>query len=142
LVIASIIVIHLILAATFLIYRPDQAPIDRGYGQLVVVIQLLGATPAAGRSRLFADIARAFPQLDIGSLPSGAAPAADGSDGLNLRSLQRRLGSNYRIFALPHEQGIQKVGIALPDGAMISTNFMADERQRLCVPKTLFELMT
>jgi hypothetical protein len=36
-VIASIIVIHLILAATFLIYRPDQAPIDRGYGQLVVV---------------------------------------------------------------------------------------------------------
>ena len=68
LVVASIIAIHLILTATFLVYRPDQAPIERGNGQLAAVVQLLGAAPAVGRPRLFADIARAFPQLDIGSL--------------------------------------------------------------------------
>jgi signal transduction histidine kinase len=130
LVVASIITIHLILTATFLVYRPDQAAIDRGNGQLAAVLQLLDGAPAAGRPRLFADIARAFPQLDIESLPPSPAPAADEPDGLNLRSLHRRLGSNYRIFSLPHKTDIHKVGIVLPDGAMISARLMADERQR------------
>jgi signal transduction histidine kinase len=130
LVVASIIAIHLILAATFLVYRPDQAPIDRGNGQLAAVVQLLGAAPAAGRPRLVADIARAFPQLDIGSLSRGPAPVPDEPDGLSLRSLHRRLGSNYRIVSLPPEKDIHKVGIVLPDGAMISAKLTADERQR------------
>jgi signal transduction histidine kinase len=130
LVVASIIAIHLILTATFLVYRPDQAPIERGNGQLAAVVQLLGAAPAVGRPRLFADIARAFPQLDIGSLLPGSAPAPDEPDGLSLRSLHRRLGSNYRIFSLPPEKDIHKIGIVLPDGAMISAKLTADERQR------------
>jgi signal transduction histidine kinase len=130
LVVASIIAIHLILAATFLVYRPDQAPIDRGNSQLAAVVQLLGAAPAVGRPRLFADITRAFPQLDIGSLLPGPAPVADEPDGVSLRSLHRRLGSNYRIFSFPPEKGIQKVGIVLPDGATISAKLTADERQR------------
>jgi hypothetical protein len=58
LVVASIITIHLILTATFLVYRPDQAAIERGNGQLAAVLQLLDGAPAAGRPRLFADIAR------------------------------------------------------------------------------------
>jgi two-component sensor histidine kinase len=104
LVVASIIAIHLILTATFLIYRPDQPPFDRGQGQLVAVVQLLGAAPAVERPRLFADVARAFPQLDIGSLPPGPAPAADEPDGLNPRSLHRRLGNNYRFLSLPPQE--------------------------------------
>ena len=130
LVVASIIAIHLILTATFLVYRPDQAPIERGNGQLAAVVQLLGAAPAAGRPRLVADIARAFPQLDIGSFSWGPAPVPDEPDGLSLRSLHRRLGSNYRIFSLPPEKDIHKIGIVLPDGAMISAKLTADERQR------------
>jgi signal transduction histidine kinase len=130
LVVTSIVAIHLILTTTFLIYRPDQAPIDRGHGELVAVVQLLGAAPTAERPRLFADIARAFPQLDIGSLPPGPAPAANEPAGFELRSLHRRLGSNYRIFSLPHEQDAHKVGIALPDDAMISAKLLPDQRQR------------
>jgi signal transduction histidine kinase len=130
LVVASIVAIHLILAATFLVYRPDQAPIDRGNSQLAAVVQLLGAAPAVGRPRLFADIASAFPQLDIASRLPGPAPVADEPDGLGLRSLHRRLGSTYRIFSLPPEKGIQKVGIVLPDGATISAKLTADERPR------------
>jgi signal transduction histidine kinase len=130
LVVASIMAIHLILAATFLVYRPDQAPIERGNSQLAAVAQLLGAAPATGRPRLFADIARAFPQLDIAGLLPGPGPVADEPDGLSLRSLHRRLGSNYRIFSLPAGKGIQKVGIVLPDGATISAKLTADERPR------------
>ena len=65
---------------------------------------MLGAAPAAERPRLFADIARAFPQLDIESLASRAPlPRRDEPDGLDLRSLHRRLGSSYRIFSLAHD---------------------------------------
>jgi signal transduction histidine kinase len=132
LVVASIIASHLILTATFLIHRPDQLdpPIDRGNSQLAAVVQLLGAAPAIGRPQLFADITRAFPQLDVGSLPPGYVPAADEPDDLSLRTLRRRLAGNYRIFSLPHAEDTRKVGIALPDGAVISAKLPPDERRR------------
>ena len=131
LVVASIIAIHLILTAAILIHRPDQLapPFEHGHSQLVPVVQLLGAAPAAGRPALFADIARAFPQLGVDSLPAGPAPAVDELDSFNLRSLHRRLGRSYRIFSLAHDEDIHKIGIVLPDGAMISARLPPDERE-------------
>jgi signal transduction histidine kinase len=132
LVITSIIAIHLILAAIFLVTRPDQPDptIDRGHAQFAAVVQLLGASPAAERPGLFADIARAFPQLAVESLPPGPVPSAGDPEGLDLRSLHRRLDSSYRIFPLVHDQDSHKIGIALPDGAMISARILRDQRQR------------
>jgi signal transduction histidine kinase len=132
LVVASIVAIHLIIAATFLIHRPDQLDPSLGHGhsQLAAVVQLLGAASPAERPRLFAEIARAFPQLDIESLPQDSAPVVNEPDGPNLRSLHRRLGSSYRIFSLAHQEDDRKVGIALPDGAMISAMIPLDQRQR------------
>jgi signal transduction histidine kinase len=132
LVITSIIAIHLILAAIFLVTRPDQPDptIDRGHAQFAAVVQLLGAAPAAERPLLFADIARAFPQLAVESLPPGPVPSAGDPEGLDLRSLHRRLDSSYRIFPLVHDQDSHKIGIALPDGAMISARILRDQRQR------------
>jgi signal transduction histidine kinase len=127
LVVASIIAIHLIITAIFLIHRPDQIEpsIDRGHSQLAAVAQLLGAAPASERPRLFSDIVRTFPQLDLESLSPGATPAAGEADGRILRSLHRRLGNSYRIFALGPEDS-SKVGIALPDGTMISAKILPD----------------
>jgi signal transduction histidine kinase len=132
LVVGSIVAIHLIITATFLIHRPDQLDpsIGHRHSQLAAVVQLLGASPVAGRPRLFADIARAFPQLDIESLAPDSAPATDESDSPSLRSLHRRLGSGYRVFSLAHEEDDRKVAIALPDGAMISANILSDPWQR------------
>jgi signal transduction histidine kinase len=132
LVIASIVAIHLILTTTFLFNRPE-APdftIDRGHAQLAAAVQLLGSAPAADRPRLGTDIARAFPQLDIANLPPGPVPAASDPDGIDLRSLHRRLDSSYRVFPLPHDEDGHRVGIALPDGAMISARLLPDLRQR------------
>ena len=127
LVVASIIAIHLIITATFLIHRPDQVEpsIDRGHSQLAAVAQLLGTASATERPRLFSDITRAFPQLDLENLPPGPVPTASEADGRILRSLHRRLGSGYRIFALGPE-GSRKIGIALPDGAMISAKVVSE----------------
>jgi signal transduction histidine kinase len=128
LVVVSIIAIHLILAATFLIYRPDQLdpPIELGNSQLVAVVQVLGAAPAADRPALFADIARAFPQFHIESLPLDAVHAVNKPDGLNLHTLHRRLSSSYRFFSLAPDDDTPKIGITLPDGATISAKLLPD----------------
>jgi signal transduction histidine kinase len=132
LVIASIVAIHLILTAIFLLNRPEppDPTIDRGHAQLAAAVQLLGSASAAERPRLYVDVARAFPQLDIESLPPGPVPAARDSDRPDLRSLHRRLDSSYRIFPFARDGDTHRVGIALPDGAMISAKILPDLRQR------------
>jgi signal transduction histidine kinase len=135
LVIASIVAIHLILTVIFLINRPDQEPpdpsIDRGHAQFAAAVQLLGAAAPADRPRLMGDLARAFPKLDIEPLPPGPIPTEAGDiEGLDLRSLHRRLDSSYHIFPLANDQKRHKVGIALPDGSMISARVLRDPRPR------------
>jgi HAMP domain-containing protein len=132
LVVASIVAIHLILTATFMLNRPElpDPTIDRGHAQLAAAVQLLGSASAAERPLLYADIARAFPQLDIENLPPGPVPLASDPDRLDLRSLHRRLDSSYRIFLLAQDGDSHRVGIALPDGTMISARLLPDLRQR------------
>jgi len=81
LVVASIFAIHLIFAASFLLHRPDQRgpPTDHGQVEMATLVRLIDAMPAAARPGLFTSLARAFPQLDIASLPSGSAYAANES---------------------------------------------------------------
>jgi signal transduction histidine kinase len=134
LVVASIITIHLILTATFFFHRPDQPDpsANRGHNQLAASIQLLGSAPAPERARLMADIARAFPQLDIRILPPGPIPAATGNpNGPGLHHLHHHLGGNYRVFSVAPASGSEpqdphRVGIALPDGTMVSANVLPD----------------
>lgn len=128
LVVVSIAALHLIITASFLLQRPDQPDpsVDRGHGQLAAAAQLLGAAPAPERPRLSADIARAFPQLGIEILPAGPVPSAAEPDGFNPRGLQRRLGHDYRIFQLANDGSSRKLGVALPDGMMISANILPD----------------
>ncbi|MES2194048.1 MAG: ATP-binding protein [Pseudomonadota bacterium] len=131
LVVASIIAIHLILTTSFLLQRPNRfdPSQDNGRDHLATAVLLLGAAPAAERPRVIADIARAFPQLDIESLPPGSASDSGVSDGLDLRGLHHRLGSDYRIFSLARGPDARGIGIALPDGATISVTMPGDRRQ-------------
>ena len=129
LVVASIVAIHLIITASFLIHRPDQfdpSP-GRGHSQLAAAAQLLSASPQAERARLFDDFARTFPQLDIAILPPGFVPAANDEDSPELHGLRRHLGNSYRIFSLAHGPEGRRVAIALPDGAMISAKIPPEQ---------------
>lgn len=132
LVVTSIVAIHLIITASFLIHRPDQFEPTTGHGhsQLAAAVQLLGTAPQAERTRLLADIARTFPQLDIASLAPGLLPAGSQADDPDLRSLHRQLGNAYRMSGLTHAPDGGKVAIALPDGAMISAKIPPEQWQR------------
>jgi hypothetical protein len=127
LVVVSIAALHLIITASFLLQRPDHPDpsFDRGHGQLVTAVQLLGAAPASERPRLSADIARAFPQFGIEILPAGPVPSAVEPDEFNPRGLRRRLGHDYRIFQIASGEP-RKLGIGLPDGMTISANVLPD----------------
>ncbi|WP_454620494.1 ATP-binding protein [Bradyrhizobium cenepequi] len=130
LVVASIIAIHVIIATIFLLFRPDQSepPGDRGHAQLTSAIQLLGAAAPSERQRLSADINKAFPQLGVESLPPGTTPAAGRLDERELHGLYRRLGGAYRLFPLADDDARiePRIGVVLPDGAMISARLLAD----------------
>lgn len=132
LVVVSVLTLHLIVTASFMIHRPDQPDpsSDRGHAQLAASAQLLGATPASDRPRLIADIARAFPSLGLAILAPGTTPAATEPEGVNLHGLHRRLGKGYQISALPSDGAAHRLGITLPDGAMISANIQPDQRPR------------
>ena len=123
LVVASIVAIHMVFAASFLLHRPDQRPPnDHGHGEMATLVRLIDAAPPAARPGLFASLARAFPQLDIASLPSGSAPAANGSNTFVPRRPDYELGSAYRVFPLGPVGDTHRVGIVLPDGTILSAN--------------------
>jgi signal transduction histidine kinase len=138
LVVASIVALHLMITASFLIHRPDQPDpsTDRRHGQLATAAQLLGMAPASERPRLIADIARAFPQLGIAESEVADHGSAIAPESSWLHAL-RRLGPNYAVFALspagdgpPKEGEIRRIGIRLPDGAMIAANLMPGQSPR------------
>src|ERR1700754_571017 len=100
--VASIVTLHLIITAIFLFHRPDQTEpaFDHGHNEIAASIQLLGAAGPGERPRLLADIRRAFPHLDIETMPSGPAVAADDIPNFEQRMLRRHLGPGYRVVSL------------------------------------------
>jgi signal transduction histidine kinase len=128
LVVVSIVALHTIITAAFLFHRPDQpGPAnDLGPNQLATVARLLGTAAASERPRLMSDVAQAFPYLDIRDVPAASMPAVSDSDTPHLHGIQRRLGPGYRIFPFERGDGGRRIGIALPDGAMISASIATD----------------
>lgn len=94
-VVISIVVIHAILTAVFVLNRPDPRTetVRLGPGELTALIQMLGNAPRSERPALIAIMTRAYPQFDIAILgpevklisppgPRGGPPGpGDGSPG-------------------------------------------------------------
>ncbi|QIO32079.1 ATP-binding protein [Bradyrhizobium sp. 1(2017)] len=121
LVVASIVALHLILTASFLIGRPDRAepPPDSAH-QLADAALLLNGADAGERPRILANIARAFPKIGIEVLaPEATAVVADAEDP-HVRNVRRHLGQPYKVMALAPQDGVHRVAIGLPDGTTIA----------------------
>lgn len=121
LVVASIVALHLILTASFLISRPDRAgpPPDSAHQLADAALLLSGADPSE-RPRLLADITRAFPKAGIELLAPGTAAVAEDGESPDLRGVRRHLGHPYRILALAPDGGAHRIAVELPDGSMIA----------------------
>ncbi|MBR0718756.1 ATP-binding protein [Bradyrhizobium liaoningense] len=121
LVVASIVALHLILTLSFLISRPDRAdpPPDSAH-QLANAALLLGSADAGERTRLIADVRRAFQNLEIEELAPGAAPVIEETEGQHLHGIRRHLGHQYKVAALAPNGEVHRAGITLPDGSMIA----------------------
>ena len=120
LVAASIIALHLIITALFLIQRSEQpeSSSEAGPAQLGTVLQMLGRTPASDRPRLTGDITRAFPDLAIKDY---AGPVPNGPE-LRLPPFLdfRRLGPGFRVLPLLSDADMRSVIVVLPDGSMVT----------------------
>lgn len=122
LVVASIVALHLILTASFLIGRPDRGeppPPDSAH-LLANAAQLLNSAEPGDRPRLLADILRAFPKSGIGMLAPAEAIDGGGGDGEHLRSMHRHLGQQYKVIPLAPQDGSHRVAVGLPDGSWIA----------------------
>jgi signal transduction histidine kinase len=122
LVLASTVALHLVVTTAFLISRPDRPdqPPD-GAPQLMDAALLLGSAKPDDRPRLIADLARAFPKLNIEtSAPGTATTAIEDSESQHLHGLRRHLGRGYKVVQLVPEGGARRIGVVLPDGTMIA----------------------
>ncbi|MDB5565876.1 MAG: periplasmic sensor signal transduction histidine kinase [Tardiphaga sp.] len=129
LIVVSIVSIHLIVTTTFMLLQPDPKDqrFDRGHGELVALVKLLGATPTAERPPLLAKVAQTFPQFDIRSLPPGVATTIDNSQDYPRRSLRRLFGADSKLLVIPGEAH-DRLGIALPDGEVLSVDTQPERR--------------
>lgn len=121
LVLASTVALHLVVTTAFLISRPDRpdAPPD-GAPQLMDAALLLGSAEPEDRPRLTADLARAFPKLNIETHAPGTATVVEDSESHRLHGLRHHLGRGYKVVQLAPEGGAHRIGVELPDGTMIA----------------------
>lgn len=121
LVLASTVALHLVVTTAFLISRPDRpdAPPD-GAPQLMDAALLLGSAEPDDRPRLTADLARAFPKLNIETHAPGTATVVEDSESQRLHGLRRHLGRGYKVVQLAPEGDAHRIGVQLPDGTVIA----------------------
>lgn len=121
LVLASTVALHLVVTTAFLISRPDRsdAPPDAAR-QLTDAALLLGSADDGERPRLIADLARAFPKLNIETPAPGTASVVQESESQHLHGIRRHLGRGYKVVQLDPEGGTHRIGVQLPDGTMIA----------------------
>lgn len=131
LVVVSIVAIHVIVMTTFVLMRPDQNDpgFDRGPGELTALIRLIAATPAPERAALLARVAPTFPQFDITTVAAGTPTTLDDNPSFPRQNLRWLFGPGTQLFTFP-DQSPDLIGIALPDGELLSVNVEPERRLR------------
>lgn len=118
----SLFAIHLIVTAViFLSQRYGDWTPDAGPAQFVSAIKLIAAATPGERTRLLAQVAKAFPHMQITPAPSIPGPGDPQLTEPRLRFLARSLGPEFRLAALP-EAGAPPSGVSvrMPDGDVVT----------------------
>jgi signal transduction histidine kinase len=125
----SLIVFHVVLTAWFFLYRHDHAQ-EHAPERLATLIELIAAAAADARPPLLAEIAKAFPRVELAL----ARTAADGDlqpvGEKDVGGFAHRLGPGYRVRSLGSASqasagGGHFVAIMLPDGQSLTARLAA-----------------
>lgn len=124
LILTSLIAIHAILTAGFLLSR-DRLPPPGGSGELITIIRALAAMPRDARAGALTEIAAAFPDIGLKTGENLAtADARAPSPPLDL--VRRQLGTDFVVTPVdaPDDEGVavrnRSVAIRLPDGDVLA----------------------
>lgn len=143
LVLASTVALHLVVTTAFLISRPDRPDAQPdGAPQLMDAALLLGSAEPGDRPRLTADLARAFPKLNLETSAPGTATVIEDSESQHLHGLRRHLGRGYKVVQLAPEGGVHRIGVQLPDGTVIAGHVEDGPRPWFWGAPWLITLMT
>lgn len=124
LVAASLITGQLMVTAFFFFHRSNSQPApERPRRELGTLAQLVNATPLPERPRVLDDIHRAFPLLAI-DISSPNPDAAHNDPVKPPPGYPLRLAPGFHAFMLPGPDN--RVGIRLPDGALLTARLGAD----------------
>jgi signal transduction histidine kinase len=140
LIVVSLLAIHLIVTAAFVLARSNDHRPDGPPGQFVPLVQLIDSTAAQDRVRVMANIARTFPYLDMTLVPPNSANLALEEDAPHLGGLRRHLGAGFRVAVIdsaPDRDGRLLLAIRLQDGEIITTRMLAGPPQPRFGPVTL-----
>ncbi len=128
LIVVSLLAIHLIVTAVFVLGRPDDHRLDGPPSQFVPLVQLIDTTAPAQRDRIVADINRTFPHLDMTLAPPNSADLGLGDEAPHLGGLRRHLGPGFRVAIIesaPDQDDRPLLAIRLQDGEIITTRILA-----------------
>lgn len=129
LVVMSIVTIHVMISLIFMMTRAEPDPqFDRGHGELVALVRLLGTAPAAERPKLLTTMRQTFPQFDIKTLPPGTAIVTDDGPDYPRRTLRRMFGNHTRLFVVEGAADDRRLGIVLPDDTLLSVSSEPERR--------------
>ena len=140
LIVVSLLAIHVILTAAFVLGRPNDHRHDGPPGQFVPLIQLIDTMAPQDRAHVMANIARTFPNLDMTLTPPNSANLATAEDAPQLGGLRRHLGPGFRVAVVdsaPDRDGKQLLAIRLQDGETITTRMLASPPPPRFGPVTL-----
>jgi signal transduction histidine kinase len=127
-IVASVLVIHVVLTAAFLLTRRGPPP-EAARDELATLIELIDANPAQTRPALVNEIGNTFPRFGLALAAQWPAAPARPIHDMESDGLARRLGPDYRVMSLATETpvgsaGPRLVAVRLKDGEILTARFM------------------
>jgi HAMP domain-containing protein len=127
LIVASVVAIHLVLFASFVLSRK---PEDFGgpaalHGRIAALVHLIAASEPTERPGLLAAMARTHPGLDLRLEPGSLTSASDHARDFHLDMLARSLGPGFHLALLARlpsdpERSPARIVIRLPDDTILT----------------------
>jgi signal transduction histidine kinase len=126
-IVASLLVIHIVLATAFFLTRPDRRMMSPP-SQIVTLIELIDANAPEVRAKLVPNIARAFPRLQIALTDRATAEDQPGGSDSRVDEIRRLLGPGYRVMPVAGtgdsgtsaDSGTSVVAVGLRDGQVVT----------------------